>query len=154
MKSRNGGIPSTKVTISWYCTLLLVKDLHQVQETWKFFFLTQLGVFKPILTQKSQNWPISHFFLTQSCRSSSNFVLTLYNVIHSKDFYGNQGKHQNFDPSILPYEFGLIFMGMKQKKIFFFRKKNSKWPTQKKLIFQNRQFSKFFRENFSDSSLG
>ena len=40
------------------------------------------------------------------------------------------------------------------KKNFFFRKKNSKWPTQKKLIFQNRQFSKFFRENFSDLSLG
>ena len=41
------------------------------------------------------------------------------------------------------------------KKIFIFlRKKNSKWPTQKKLIFQNRQFSKFFHENFSDGSLG
>ena len=26
--------------------------------------------------------------------------------------------------------------------------------TQKKLIFQNRQFSKIFRKNFSDSSLG
>ena len=54
---------------------------------------------------------------------------------HSKKFSGNQGKHQNFDPSILPYKFGLIFMGMKQKIFFFFRKKNSKWPTQKKLIF-------------------
>ena len=73
---------------------------------------------------------------------------TVYrNITHSKEFSGNQGKHQNFDPSILPYKFGLIF-------IFIFRKKNSKWPTQKKLIFQNRQFSKFFRENFSDGSLG
>ena len=32
----------------------------------------------------------------------------------------------------------------KEKKIFFFEKQNSKWPTQKKCIFQNRQFSKFF----------
>ena len=38
------------------------------------------------------------------------------------------------------------------KKIF--EKKISKWPTEKKLIFQNRQFSKFFRENFMDWSLG
>ena len=34
---------------------------------------------------------------------------------------GNQGNHQNFEPSILPYKFGLIFMGMKQY-IFFFSK--------------------------------
>ena len=66
------------------------------------------------------------------------------NITHSKEFSGNQGKHQNFDPSILPYKFGLIFMGMKQKKFFFFRKKNSKWPTQINWDFQNRQFSKNF----------
>ena len=36
--------------------------------------------------------------------------------MHSKEFSGNQGKYQTFHPSILPYEFGLIFMGMKQKK--------------------------------------
>ena len=77
----------------------------------------------------------------------------LRNIGHIKEFSGIQGKHQNFDPSILPYKFGLIFKGMKQKKIIFFRKKNSKWPTQKKLIFQNRQFSKIFRDNFSDGSL-
>ena len=41
-----------------------------------------------------------------------------------------------------------------KKKIIFFEKKISKWPTEKKLIFQNRQFSKFFRENFTDWSLG
>ena len=32
--------------------------------------------------------------------------------MHSKEFSGNQGKHQNFNPSIIPYKFGLIFMGM------------------------------------------
>ena len=30
------------------------------------------------------------------------------------------------------------------------KKKNSKWSTQKNNVFQNRQFSKFFRENFTD----
>ena len=43
-------------------------------------------------------------------------VHTLYNVIlRIKEFSGNQGNHQNFDPSIIPYKFGLILMGMKQK---------------------------------------
>ena len=41
-----------------------------------------------------------------------------------------------------------------QKKIFFFEKKNSKWPTQKKHFFQLHQFSKIFCENFMDWSLG
>ena len=53
--------------------------------------------------------------------------------MHSKKFPGNQGKCQNFDPSSLPYKFELIFMRMKQKKIFFEEKKFkmadfSKWP--------------------------
>ena len=34
----------------------------------------------------------------------------LRNIMHSKEFSGNQRKHQNFDPSILPNKFGLIFM--------------------------------------------
>ena len=55
--------------------------------------------------------------------------------MHSKEFSGNQGKHQNFDPSILPYKFGLIFMGMKQKKIFFFSKKKFKMADSKKAHF-------------------
>ena len=41
------------------------------------------------------------------------------------EFSGNQGKHQNFDPSIVPYKFGLILMGMKQKKIGKKLEKNS-----------------------------
>ena len=67
---------------------------------------------------------------------------------------GNQGIHQNFNKSLLTYKCWLIFMRMKQKKFFFFEKKKSKWPTQKKVIFQLRQFSKFFHENFMDWSLG
>ena len=43
--------------------------------------------------------------------------------MHSKKFPGNQGKHQNFNPFILPYKFVLIFIGIKQKKVFLFEKK-------------------------------
>ena len=56
---------------------------------------------------------------------------------HSKKSPGNQVKCQNFDPSILPYKFGLICMRMKRKKKKIFEEKNSKWP-----IFQNGRFSK------------
>jgi hypothetical protein len=43
---------------------------------------------------------------------------------------------------------------MKQKKDFFFEKQNFKMADKKKYIFQNHQFSKNFRENFRDWSLG
>ena len=56
-------------------------------------------------------------------------------------FAGNQGKRQNFVPSILPYKFGLIFMRMKEKKIFF--EQNGRFF--KMAGFQNHQFSKFHR---------
>ena len=46
----------------------------------------------------------------------------------------------------------LVFIEMKQKCLFF--EKKSKWLTQKNLIFQLRQFSIFFLENFMDWSLG
>ena len=42
---------------------------------------------------------------------------------------------------------------MKQKKLKK-KKKKSKWPTQKELIFQNRQFSIFFHEKFHGLVLG
>ncbi len=67
---------------------------------------------------------------------------------------GNQGNHQNFEKSLLTNKLWHVLMGMKQKKIFFFEKKISKWPTKKKLIFQFRQFSIFFCENFIDWSFG
>ena len=45
-------------------------------------------------------------------------------------------------------------MRKKAKKNFFFEKRKSKWPTQKNNVIQNHQFSKIFRENFTDWSLG
>ena len=49
--------------------------------------------------------------------------------------------------------FGL-FVELKQFFFVFFEKKNSKWPPKKKVIFQLRQFSIFFSENFMDWVLG
>ena len=36
---------------------------------------------------------------------------------------GNQSNHQNFKKSLLSCKCGLIFIGMKQKKIFFLKNK-------------------------------
>jgi hypothetical protein len=65
------------------------------------------------------------------------------NIPHSKEFSGNQGNHQNFDPSILPYKFGLIFKGMKQKKCFFFEKKIQNGRLKKNEIFKIANFQNF-----------
>ena len=59
---------------------------------------------------------------------------------------GNQGEHKDFDPSLLPKNLWLLFMG--------FSKKNPKWPTQKNYVFQNRQFSIFFSQNWAGLVLG
>ena len=69
------------------------------------------------------------------------------NITHSKEFSGNQGKHHNFDPSILPYKFGLIFIGMKQK-FFFFSKKKFKMADSKKSSFFKIANSHFLRKIF------
>ena len=37
--------------------------------------------------------------------------------MHSKEFAGNQGNHQNFDPSLLAYKYWLMFMGIEQKNL-------------------------------------
>jgi hypothetical protein len=56
----------------------------------------------------------------------------------------NHHNIENWVPSILTHNLWLIFMGMEQKKLFFLKKKNSKWPTKKNWVFQLRQFSIFF----------
>ena len=67
-----------------------------------------------------------------------------HNITHTKEFSGNQGKHQNFNPSILPYKFGLISMGMKQKKYFFFEKKNQNGRLKKSSFFKITNSQNFF----------
>ena len=64
----------------------------------------------------------------------------------------NQVNHQNFDPILLTKK--LWPFNMRMKQFFFYSEKiNFKMAAKKKLIFQNRQFSKFFRKNFLDWSL-
>ena len=56
---------------------------------------------------------------------------------------------------MIPHIKGLDFSQRWSKKKFKMADlENSKWPPQKKLIFQLRQFSIFFHENFMDWSLG
>ena len=56
-------------------------------------------------------------------------------------------------PSIVQHKMGFSMIWSK-KKIKMADLKNSKWPPQKNLIFQLRQFSIFFHEIFMDWSLG
>ena len=60
------------------------------------------------------------------------------------EFSGNQEKHQNFDPSILPYKFELILMGMKQKKFEKNLKKKIQNGRLKKMTFFKIANSQYF----------
>ena len=77
-----------------------------------------------------------------SCRAWPDWAYTAGWYVWGEWFLaGNQGKHQNLDPSLLTNKLWLVFMRMKQKKKIFWKKKSkSKWPTQKKVIFQNELF--------------
>jgi hypothetical protein len=80
----------------------------------------------------------------------------MYSRVHiSSDslFYRILKKPSMMQKKMIPHMKGLlVFIEIKQKKQKK-SKKNSKWPTQKKLIFQLRQYSIFFHENFMDWSL-
>ena len=70
------------------------------------------------------------------------------------EFSGNQGKHQNFDPSILPYKFGLILIRMKQKKKKKFEKNKFKMADSKRLRFSKPPILKIFSPKFQGLVLG
>ena len=69
------------------------------------------------------------------------------NVLSMWFLAGNQGNHQNFDPSLLTNKLWHVFMGMKQKKIF-------KMADSKKQCFSKLPTLNIFCENFMDWSLG
>ena len=73
--------------------------------------------------------------------------------IHPPDFSENQGNHQNFEKSLVPHKWWLIWVRMKQKKIFF-EKKKIKMAVSKKLLFSSPPILNFFCENFRYWSLG
>ena len=84
---------------------------------------------------------------TKSCYSVSHIS------IHPPDFSRNQGNHQNFEKSLLSYKCWLIFIGMKQKKIFF-EKKIQNGRLKKTEFFNYHQKLSNCRQNFMDWSLG
>ena len=98
------------------------------------------------IAQLGQNiliWGLIHSSLNPTANFQSQTTYTVLHIFRQVLFWaGNQGNHQNFDPSLLTNKLWLVFMGMKKKK------SKSKWPTQKNNVFQNRQFSIFFCENF------
>ena len=116
------------VTRAWYfLTFMFMETKNAIRST---HFNSLLGSFQTANT-----------LYNAMLRIARNFLETRENIkISTHPFY-----HINL---------GWFSWEWSKKNIFFFRKKNSKWPTQKKLIFQNRQFSKFFRENLWDRSLG
>ena len=61
----------------------------------------------------------------------------------------------SFGEKMIPHMKGLGFsLKWSKKKFKMADSKNSKWPPQKNLLFQLRQFSIFFHEIFMDWSLG
>jgi hypothetical protein len=57
---------------------------------------------------------------------------------------GNQGNYQNFEKSLLSYKCWLIFIGMKQKFIFFEKKKIQNGRLKKNEIFNSPNSEYFF----------
>ena len=66
---------------------------------------------------------------------------------------GNQSNHQNFKKSLLSCKCGLIFIGMKQKKIFFWKIK-FKIADSKKLSFSTPPIFNIFLQKFQGLVLG
>ena len=81
-------------------------------------------------------------------QTDSRAVRTLYNAILriARNFLETRENIKILTHPFYHINLGWFSWEWSKKKYFFFRKKNSKWPTQKKLIFQNRQFSKKYRK--------
>ena len=80
------------------------------------------------------------------------YILQTY-ALYTQNVVVKFSNWSNFDPSLLTNKLWLIFIGMKQKKIFLFKNKFQNGRLKKNWVFQNCQFSKCFRENFMDWSL-
>ena len=94
-------------------------------------------------------WWLIFYKLTMKWMLHQRYVHTLYNAILriARKFLETR---ENIKISTHPfYHINLGWFSWEwSKKFFYFEKKNSKWPTQKKLVFQNRQFSKSAILNF------
>ena len=119
-------------------------------------FLTFEFSIKTLKPDILANCKIWHKKPTQLTVPSFLLLFSLYSPGHKcwpkTSWAGIQGNHQNFDPSLLPKKHWLLFK--EWSKNIFLKKKNPKWPTQKKLILPNGQFSTFFCQIEWDGSLG
>ena len=91
-------------------------------------------------------------------RNSFFFFLFSYSRVHkSSDSFFSKilEKPSIVQKKMIPHITGLVFsLKWCKKKFKMAALENSKWPPQKNLIFQLRQFSIFFHEIFMDWSLG
>ena len=91
---------------------------------------------------------------------AASLVNCLYNVSFNfclffepkPSWAGNQGKHKNFDPSLLPKNLWLLFMGF--SNFFFVWKKNSNMANSKKLHFSKPSFPNIFSWNCARLVIG
>ena len=94
--------------------------------------------------------------LTKNIRPT--YILQIYSRVHkSSDSFFSKilEKPSIVQKKMIPHIKGLDFSQRWSKKKFKMADlENSKWPPQKNLIFQLRQFSIFFHENFMGWSLG
>ena len=103
--------PINEIFAKIFRELAILKNGHfEKSAIWNFFFFKK------------------KFFLLHSHENQSKFIwqngwvkILTFSLV-SRKFLGNQRKRQNFNPSILPYKFGLIFIKMKQNFFFLFEK--------------------------------
>ena len=97
-----------------------------------------------------------HMWLLKRQESLTN--IRIYSGVHKSPppfFSKILEKPSIVQKKMIPHINGLGFSLIWSKKKFKMADlENSKWPPQKNLIFQLRQFSIFFHENFMDWSLG
>ena len=101
---------------------------------------------------------VLYFKMYFSCRCSINryYVLTLYNIILriARNFLETRENVKILTHLVYHTNLDWFSWEWSKKKIFFLNKKIQNGRFFKIAIFQNRQFSKFFRENFTNCSFG
>ena len=99
----------------------------------KLFIIIVLGITQAKLTflsstkdsKKDNTKDRCLFYFKRKGYRVDTSIYTVLHIFRQVLFWaGNQGNHQNFDPSLLSYKCWLIFIGMKQK--FFFWKNEFK----------------------------
>ena len=106
---------------------------------------------KPYIPQKSWfHWICSKFFVLWHGHDYSGGHISWHELFLAE----NQGNHENFVPSLVSPKLWLIWKNLKQKKNFFWKKKNQNGRLKKTEFFNHHQKLSNCRQNFMDWSLG